>query len=109
MGSCGERLASSSRPQNGGCIVVVVAQKLGVVCRSCGTGIEIDDEYIPGVRVAEMAASLYGHFCKRFPKSVEREIVRVVDRPWQKPLTCGNPDCGKTHIYKTDDLRLYDG
>jgi hypothetical protein len=87
---------------------VVVAQKLGVLCRSCGRGIEIGDEYIPGVRVAEIAASLYGHFCKRFPDSVEREIVGPVDRPWQKTLTCGNPDCGKTNTYRTDDLRLYD-
>ena len=86
---------------------VVVAQKLGVLCRSCGRGIEIDDEYIPGVRVAEIEASLYGPFCKRF-KSVEREIVGPVDRPWQKTLTCENPDCGKIHTYRTDDLRLYD-
>jgi hypothetical protein len=86
---------------------VVVAQKLGVLCRSCGRGIEIDDEYIPGARVAEIAASLYGPFCKRI-KSVERETVGPVDRPWQKTLTCGNPDCGKTDTYRTDDLRLYD-
>jgi len=75
---------------------IVVAQKPGVLCRSCGRAIEIDDDYIPGIRGAEMAASLYGHIHKH-------------PRPWQKTLTCGNPDCGKTHTYTTGDLRLYDG
>ena len=82
---------------------MAVAQKPGVLCRSCGRGIEIDDEYIPGIRVAEMAASLYGQ-----PKSVEREIVSSLNRPWQRTLTCGNPGCGKTHTYRAEDLRLYD-
>jgi hypothetical protein len=27
----------------------------------------------------------------------------------EKILICGNPDCGKTHGYKGDDLLLYDG
>ena len=81
----------------------VVAQRPGVLCKSCGKGIEIDDEYIPGIRGAEMAA-----FYEHFPKSVERGVADSASRPWQKTLTCENPDCGKTHTYKTDDLRLYD-
>jgi hypothetical protein len=87
---------------------VVVAQKLGVLCRSCGSAIEIDDEYIQAIRVAEVAASLYGHSSKHFPKPAEREIAGSANRAWQKTLTCGHPNCGKTHTYKTDDLRLYD-
>ncbi len=87
---------------------VVVAQKPGVLCKSCGKGIEIDDEYIPGIRGAELAASLYGHFYKHFSKPVEGKIVDSAIRPWQKALTCGNPDCGETHTYRTDDLRLSD-
>jgi predicted RNA-binding Zn-ribbon protein involved in translation (DUF1610 family) len=83
---------------------VVVAQKPGVLCKSCGKGIEIDDEYIPGIRGAELAASLY-----TVSKPVEVKIVDSVIRPWQKTLTCTNPNCGKTHTYRTDDLRLYDG
>jgi hypothetical protein len=81
---------------------VVVAQKAGVLCKSCGKGIEVDDEYIPGIRGAELAAILYS-------KPVEGKIVDSAIRPWQKTLTCGNPDCGKTHTYRTDDLCLYDG
>jgi len=79
---------------------VVVAQKPGVICKSCGKGIEIDDEYIPGIQGAEMAASFYRPFGGK--------TVDFVNRAWQKTLICGNPDCGKTHTYRSDDLRLYD-
>ena len=82
---------------------VVVAQKPGVLCKSCGKGIEIDDEYIPGIRGAELAASLY-----KVSKPVEGKTVDSAIRPWQRTLTCANLDCGKTHTYKTDDLRLCD-
>jgi hypothetical protein len=78
---------------------VVVTQKVGVLCKNCGTGIEIDDEYLPGIRGAEMAASFYQRFSK--PASMVR--------PWQKLLTCGNPNCRATHTYRTEDLRLYVG
>jgi hypothetical protein len=87
---------------------VVVAQKLGVLCKSCGKGIELDDEYIPGIRGAQMAASLYSHFYKHFLKSAKQRVVDSANQPWQKTLTCANPGCGKTHTYKTDNLRLYD-
>ena len=87
---------------------VIVAQKPGVLCKSCGKGIEVDDDYIPGIRGAEMAASFYKPFYKHFPKPVEGKIVDSVIRPWETTLTCASPDCGKTHIYRTDDLRLYD-
>ena len=80
----------------------VVAQKLGVLCKSCGTGMEIDDDYLPGIRGAEMA-SLYQR-----SKPVEGKIVDSAISHWQKTLTCENPDCREIHTYGTDDLRLYD-
>jgi len=86
---------------------VAMAQKPGVLCKSCGKGIEIDDEYIPGIRGAELAASLYTPFYEHSSQQ-EGRISDFVIRPWQKTLTCVNPDCGKTHTYRTDDLRLYD-
>jgi hypothetical protein len=58
---------------------------------------EIDDEYIPGIRGAKMAARLYS-------------ATTVIDRSaaWERTLTCGNPDCGETHEYRSDDLLLYE-
>jgi predicted RNA-binding Zn-ribbon protein involved in translation (DUF1610 family) len=82
---------------------VVVAQKPGVLCKSCGKGIEIDDEYVPGIRGAVLAASLY-----QVARPVEGSILSSAIRPWQKTLSCANPDCGKTHTCRTDDLCLYD-
>ena len=76
---------------------VVVGRKVGVVCKSCGEEIEVEDPYIPGVRAAEMAA---------FYKPIT--VANVVNEVWQKTLTCENPDCGKTYEYRSDDLRLYD-
>ena len=86
---------------------VVVAQKLGVLCKSCGKGIEIDDEYLPGIRCAQMA-SLYGPSYKHFLKPTKPGALDSTNKPWQKSLTCANPGCGKTRTYETDDLRLYD-
>ena len=83
---------------------VAVAPKPGVLCKSCGKGIEIDDAYLPGIRGAEVAASFYKHISK----PVEGKIVDSAIRPWKKTLTCENPDCRETHTYGTDDLRLYD-
>jgi hypothetical protein len=80
---------------------VVVAYRVGVICRSCRQRIEIEDEYIQGVRAIEMAAALYKPIGKSFP-----DLVNVA---WQEALTCGNPHCGKTHEYRGDDLLLYDG
>jgi hypothetical protein len=77
---------------------VVVARKVGVLCKSCGKGIEIDDDYLPGIRGAEIAASLY--------KLSAKPVSSI--RPWQKTLTCENPNCRETHAYGTGDLRLYD-
>jgi predicted RNA-binding Zn-ribbon protein involved in translation (DUF1610 family) len=82
---------------------VVVAQKTGVRCKSCGQGIEVDDDYIAGIRGAEMAASLY-----KSSKPAGGNIVSSAIAPWQKTLTCPHPDCGTTHLYRTDDLCLYD-
>jgi len=86
---------------------VVVAQKPGVLCKSCGKGIEIDDEYIPGIRGAQMAASLCSHFYKHFLKSARQRVVDSANKPWQKTMTCAHPGCGKSHMYRTEDLRLY--
>jgi hypothetical protein len=83
---------------------VVVAQKPGVLCKSCGKGIEIDDDYIPGIRGVQMAASFYG----RFSKPGQRTVVDSAIGPWQRTLTCENPNCSETHTYRADDLRLYD-
>jgi len=48
-----------------------------------------------------MAAALYKPVGKTFPD--------FVNAAWQKILSCGNPDCGKTQEYRGDDLLLYDG
>jgi hypothetical protein len=87
---------------------VAMVQRPGVRCKSCGKGVEIDDEYILGIPGAELAASLYTPFRKHFSEPVEGKVVDPAIRPWQETLTCANPDCGKTHTYRTDDLRLYD-
>jgi predicted RNA-binding Zn-ribbon protein involved in translation (DUF1610 family) len=79
----------------------MVAHKVGVICRSCGERIEIEDEYIRGVRAADMAAALYKPIGKTPP-----DFVAVA---WEKAVTCGNPDCGRTHAYRGDDLVLYVG
>jgi hypothetical protein len=80
---------------------VVVAYKVGVICRSCGRRIEIEDEYIRGVRAVEMAAVFY--------KPVAEKFADFASVAWQQTLSCGNPGCGKTHEYRGDDLLLYDG
>ena len=87
---------------------MIVAQRTGVLCKGCGKGIEIDDEYIPGIRAAQMAAGLYGHFYKHFLKSARQGVIDSDKKPWQKTLTCATPGCGKPHTYTTEDLRLYD-
>jgi hypothetical protein len=82
---------------------LVVAPKLGVRCKTCGKGIEIDDDYLPGIHGADLAARLYKHF----DKPDEGSIVGTVS-PWPKTLRCENPDCRETHTYGAGDLRLYD-
>ncbi len=76
--------------------IVVMARKVGVICKGCARGIEIDDEYVPGIRGAEVAARLYSPFALKSPALA-----------WEETLTCGNPDCGETHEYSSEDLRLY--
>ena len=79
---------------------MVVAYRVGVICRDCRGRIEVEDEYIRGVRAIEMAAALYKPIAKNSPD--------FVNAAWQGTLTCGNPDCGKTHQYRGDDLLVYD-
>lgn len=76
-----------------------MAQRIGVNCKSCGERIEIEDEYIPGIRGSEMAAMLY--------QPVGKRTLDFADKAWQKTLTCGNPDCQQLHRYTGSDLRLY--
>jgi hypothetical protein len=80
---------------------VVVAFRVGVICRSCRRRIEIEDEYIRGVRAVEMAEALYKPMGKSFP-----DLANVA---WQRTITCGHPDCRRTHGYTGDDLQLYGG
>jgi hypothetical protein len=84
--------------------IVVVARKLGALCTRCGRGIEVDDDYVPGIRGPEIAASLY----KPFLKPVEGGITSSAIQPWRRTLFCENPTCRESHIYGTDDLRLYE-
>jgi hypothetical protein len=74
-------------------------QKIGVICKNCGERIPIEDEYIPGIRGAEMAASLYQPGGGR--------TLDSVNRAWQKTLLCENPDCRQTREYTGNDLLLY--
>ena len=74
--------------------MLVVDVKVGVRCKSCGKEIEIDDDYFPGLRAAQMAV-LYGSV----PERAEPELE------WQRTLTCG---CGWTYTYNIDDLVVYD-
>jgi hypothetical protein len=76
-----------------------VAYKIGVICKNCGETIQIEDEYIPGIRGAQIAASLY--------KSVAGRTSDFVNRAWQKMFICENPDCRQTHKYTGSDLLLY--
>lgn len=80
---------------------VAMARKLGVRCKSCGREIEIDDDYIPGIRGVQIAANLYMHL------STKAEVAASRIRPWQKTMTCENPGCRETRTYGTDDLCLY--
>jgi len=36
-------------------------------------------------------------------------VAHKVGVIWQKEMICGNPDCGRTHEYRGDDLVLYVG
>jgi hypothetical protein len=77
----------------------MVAQKIGVICRNCEEKIEVEDEYVPGIRGAELAAGLYQPLVGR--------VLDVVNAGWRKTLTCGNPACRQTREYKSGDLLLY--
>lgn len=74
-------------------------QKVGVICKNCGEGIEVEDEYIPGIRGRELAASFYHLVAER--------IVDFVNRTWRKTLICANPECRQTHEYTGSDLLVY--
>jgi hypothetical protein len=77
----------------------VVAKKIGVRCENCGERIQIEDEYIPGIRGAEISARLY--------QPVAVRTLDLVNTAWQKRLTCENPACQQTYTYTGSDLLLY--
>jgi len=90
-----------------------MARKIGVLCAGCGKQIEIDDEYVPGIRGGQLATNVglpeqIEIVYKNLPKSIQAKIPHLAIRPWQKTLTCENPDCRQTHAYGSRDLRLYD-
>jgi hypothetical protein len=76
-----------------------VAHKIGVTCKGCGERIPIEDEYVPGMGGAEIAASLY--------RPVARRTLDWLNRAWRKTLICENPHCRQTHEYTSGDLLLY--
>ena len=76
-----------------------MAHKIGVICKNCGERIQIEDEYIPGIRGTDIAASLY--------QMAGERTLDFVNRTWQETLICQNPDCRQTHEYTASDLRLY--
>jgi hypothetical protein len=78
---------------------VAVDQKIGVVCKSCEEKIPIEDEYVPGLLGAEIAARLY--------RPAPERVSDFANRAWQKRLSCRNPDCQQTHDYTGGDLVLY--
>jgi hypothetical protein len=61
--------------------------------------IEVEDEYIPGIRGAELAASLY--------QPITGRVINLVNSAWRKSLICPNPECRQTHEYTGGDLLLY--
>lgn len=83
---------------------MAVALKVGVTCKSCGGVIEIEDEYVRGIRPIEMATVLYAGFHE--PAGEEAADVKIA---WRKTLTCEKSDCRKTHSYRSEDLLLFDG
>jgi hypothetical protein len=73
---------------------------IGVKCKACGGTIPIEDEYVPGMRGAQIAASLY--------QPVEGRTLVFANTTWQTTLVCESTDCRQTHEYAATDLRLYD-
>ena len=76
-----------------------MAHKIGVICKNCGERIQIEDEYIPGIRGTDIAASLY--------QMAGERTLDFVNRTWQETLICQNPDCRQTQDYTGSDLLLY--
>ncbi len=64
---------------------------------------EIDDEYVPGIRATEMAAVLYAGFHGDTP-----EASPVVKATWSRTLACAKSDCGEVHEYRSGDLLLFE-
>ncbi len=69
----------------------VVFRAIGVICRSCGRALEIEDAYIPAVHTAAMAATLYPGFGRargfkrRLGEDVDLRILRTEGRlPWAR-------------------------
>jgi hypothetical protein len=77
----------------------LMAHKIGVICKSCSEAIEVEDQYVPGIRGVEMAENLY--------KPMKKSGSELANRAWRKTLVCGNPGCRRPHNYDGSDLRLY--
>jgi hypothetical protein len=76
-----------------------MARRIGVICNSCGSAIEIEDEYVSGISGSETVA--------RFYRPVGKMTLDFANRAWPKTLICRNPKCGQLHKYTAGDLRLY--
>ena len=76
-----------------------MGQKVGVICKSCGERIPIEDEYVAGLRALPLARSLYLPGAERVSDSATEA--------WQRSLRCGNLECRQTHDYIGGDLVLY--
>ncbi len=97
-----QKAAKNLQLRNRSGIVAVMALKVGVICRSCGRGIEVGDPYVAGTGVAGLTPALYGRAENPAPPA------DLVGQCWQKILRCVNPDCGELHVYTAEDLRLFD-
>jgi hypothetical protein len=51
-----------------------MTQKVGVFCKRCGKGIEVEDDYLPGIRGAQLAADLYRQFLQASPNQFKQEF-----------------------------------
>lgn len=78
-----------------------MALRIGVSCRGCGSRIEVEDQYVAGTRVADLAPVLFGH-------APNPSLRGPVTDLWEKTLSCADPHCQRTSFYTREDLCLYE-